>query len=44
MKSSLVMSIPILLMDILNWNRLNGNLSRNPDGSLSNLPKEVTWK
>ena len=33
-----------LLMDILNWNRLNGNLSRNPDGSLSNLPKEVTWK
>lgn len=33
-----------LMMDILNWNRLNGNLSRNPDGSLSNLPKEVTWK
>lgn len=32
------------LLEILSYNRVNGNLQRNADGSLTNLPKEVTFK
>ena len=33
-----------LMLDILSWNRLNGNMAILPDGTRSNLPKAVTFK
>ena len=33
-----------ILLEIISWNRANGNFQRNPDGSLSKTPKVPTWK
>lgn len=31
-----------VLLDIMHWNRVNGNFIKNSDGSLSNIPKPAT--